>query len=109
MSALPAAMPAPPGPPLEQLSITESAPTTSRAAPRERRGIARLTVEVPASAPPAGARAMPARWRTPEFLFYYVCAVVVIPLMVWVPWRLSSRAYWCRRARLCAHARARSG
>ncbi|KAF9223226.1 MBOAT-domain-containing protein [Gyrodon lividus] len=32
----------------------------------------------------------PSRWRTPEFLFYYLVAAFVIPFMVWVPITLSS-------------------
>ncbi|KAG6372194.1 hypothetical protein JVT61DRAFT_7987 [Boletus reticuloceps] len=40
----------------------------------------------------------PPLWRTPEFFFYYLIAVVVIPFMVWVPINLSSRA-----SQACCH------
>jgi hypothetical protein len=56
-----------------------------------RRGILRLTVDVPiTSSPKAGAARPPPRWRTPEFLFYGVAFVVVVPAMVWKPIALSS-------------------
>lgn len=78
-----------------------------------RRGITSLTVDVLASAAPqqqqrqhagpegakrssrgqdAGtgeAEAQPSRWATWEFRFYYLVFVVMVPLMVWVPVRLS--------------------
>jgi hypothetical protein len=49
------------------------------------------TIEIPSSArrridePPAS------RWRTPEFYVYYAIFVVVVPMIVWVPMRLSLR------------------
>lgn len=62
--------------------------------PRKRKGIVRLTVDIPSSnrvprsdnarSPP------PSRWKTPEFAFYYAAALIVIPLMIWVPIDLSS-------------------
>lgn len=62
---------------------------------RQRKGILQLTVDIPSSYRPGAAsdeRRAPPRWHTPEFLFYYVAAVVAIPLMVWVPMQLSKRA-----------------
>lgn len=58
----------------------------------QRKGILKLTVHIPSSGKPASVeRKHPApRWFTPEFLFYYVAAVIVIPIMVWIPIRLSS-------------------
>lgn len=65
------------------------------------RGLTALTVEIP------DARKIqrldtprpPPLWRTPEFFFYYLVAAVVIPVMVWVPISLSSRALLlCHRA-----------
>ncbi|KAI6099795.1 MBOAT, membrane-bound O-acyltransferase family-domain-containing protein [Pisolithus sp. B1] len=56
------------------------------------RGIASLTVSIPSSKKykqPDGP-SPPPRWKTPEFIFYYIVFVVVVPLMVWVPIRLSS-------------------
>lgn len=32
----------------------------------------------------------PARWRTPEFYVYYTVAIVVIPVMFWIPMSVSS-------------------
>lgn len=59
-----------------------------------------LTVDIPSShtAPPHtkgernGVERAPSRWRTKEFMVYYVVFAVVVPWMVWVPVRLSSRA-----------------
>lgn len=55
-----------------------------------RRGILRLTVDVPVQSPskPGSTRPAP-RWRTPEFMFYGVVFSVVVPLMVWKPIDLS--------------------
>ena len=62
---------------------------------RQRKGILQLTVDIPSSYRPGTVtdeRRAPPRWRMPEFLFYYVAAVVAIPFMVWVPMQLSNRA-----------------
>ncbi|KAH7884850.1 MBOAT, membrane-bound O-acyltransferase family-domain-containing protein [Phlebopus sp. FC_14] len=59
------------------------------------KGITSLTVDIPDSNKYQqldGVRPLP-RWRTPEFLFYYVVAAVVIPYMAWVPISLSSPAH----------------
>lgn len=53
-----------------------------------------LTVDVPSSARRVSQResqekVAPPRWRTPEFLFYYVIAAVVLPYMAYIPMRLS--------------------
>ncbi|KAF8838855.1 MBOAT-domain-containing protein [Paxillus ammoniavirescens] len=57
------------------------------------RGITSLTVDVPNSNKTrridVGPRS-PTRWRTSEFLFYYLVVAVVVPFMVWVPITLSS-------------------
>lgn len=50
--------------------------------------IVKLTVDIPSSYQP---QTTTPRWKTPEFLFYYVVFIVVIPIMVWIPVRLSSR------------------
>ncbi|TLS23130.1 uncharacterized protein PpBr36_05697 [Pyricularia pennisetigena] len=34
-------------------------------------------------------RAQPAKWKTPEFIFYYVFLIVVIPYMFWVAYDVS--------------------
>ena len=61
------------------------------------RGVTRLTVHIPSAYnPQVKAQPHPApRWRTPEFLVYYVVFVCVVPLMVWIPYRLSSRECAC--------------
>jgi protein-cysteine N-palmitoyltransferase HHAT len=52
--------------------------------------ILKLTVDIPFSHQPQAAETSP-RWRTPEFFFYYVIFIVVMPIMVWIPVTLSSR------------------
>ena len=52
--------------------------------------IVKFTVDIPFSHQPQAAETTP-RWRTPEFFFYYVAFIVVIPVMVWIPVTLSSR------------------
>lgn len=54
-------------------------------------GITRLTVDIPSSRrnPRPEERRSSPRWKTPEFAFYYVIFVLVVPLMVWVPVQLS--------------------
>ena len=54
-----------------------------------RRGILRLTVDVPLSNSPKAGLARPPRWRTPEFFVYGVVFAVVVPLMIWKPVDLS--------------------
>lgn len=57
------------------------------------RGITSLTIDIPASGHITTQPRPPPRWKTLEFIVYYVVALFVIPLMVWVPVRLSSRVY----------------
>ena len=59
------------------------------------KGITRLTVHIPtAYSEQVKAQHHPAsRWRTPEFIVYYVVFVCVLPVMIWIPYRLSSREY----------------
>ena len=59
------------------------------------KGITRLTVDISSSYSPERRREKhpEPRWRTPEFIAYYVVFVLVIPLMVWIPYRLSTREY----------------
>jgi hypothetical protein len=52
--------------------------------------IVKLTVDIPSSHQPQAVDTTP-RWKTPEFFFYYVTFVVVVPIMVWIPVALSSR------------------
>ncbi len=59
------------------------------------KGITRLTVDIPSSYNPerrAEEHSTP-RWRTPEFIVYYVAFALAVPLMVWIPYRLSTREY----------------
>ncbi|KAI0035515.1 MBOAT, membrane-bound O-acyltransferase family-domain-containing protein [Vararia minispora EC-137] len=53
-----------------------------------RRGITRLTVDVPAPSR-ASEEPKPARWNTPEFFFYYLVFLLAVPWMVCVPILLS--------------------
>lgn len=61
---------------------------------KSHRGFTALTVDIPdaSKAQRNDTPRPPPLWRTPEFLFYYLVAAAVIPLMVWVPTNLSSRA-----------------
>lgn len=61
---------------------------------KKNRGITALTVDIPNANKirQSDTPRPPPLWRTPEFLFYYLVAAVVIPFMVWVPINLSSRA-----------------
>ncbi|KAI1792160.1 MBOAT-domain-containing protein [Ganoderma leucocontextum] len=56
------------------------------------KGITRLTVHIPtAYSAQVKAETHPApRWRTPEFMVYYVVFACVLPIMFWIPYRLSS-------------------
>ena len=57
---------------------------------KEASRIVKLTVDIPSSHQPQTRETTP-RWKTPEFFFYYVVFIVVIPVMVWIPVALSSR------------------
>lgn len=61
---------------------------------KNRQGITALTIDIPHSSKIErnDAPRPPPLWRTPEFLFYYLVAAVVVPFMAWVPINLSSRA-----------------
>lgn len=56
------------------------------------RGLTAATVEIPdaSKVQRVDTPRPPPLWRTPEFFFYYLVAVVVIPVMIWVPINLSS-------------------
>lgn len=56
-------------------------------------GITSLTVDIPTSGRIPNEPRLPPRWKTPEFIFYYVVALFAIPLMVWVPIHLSSPSH----------------
>jgi hypothetical protein len=51
--------------------------------------IVKLTVDIPSSHRPQTADTTP-RWKTPEFFFYYVVFLLVVPMMVRIPVALSS-------------------
>ncbi|KAG2031729.1 MBOAT, membrane-bound O-acyltransferase family-domain-containing protein [Suillus americanus] len=57
------------------------------------RGITSLTVDISASSRVTNEPRPPPRWKTPEFIFYYVVALFVIPFMAWVPVHLSSPSH----------------
>ncbi|KAI0353656.1 MBOAT-domain-containing protein [Trametes cingulata] len=63
--------------------------------PPKPKGLARLTVDIPSSYSPQvkAASHPPPRWRTPEFVVYYVVFCTVVPVMVWIPYRLSSPSH----------------
>ncbi|KLO17383.1 MBOAT-domain-containing protein [Schizopora paradoxa] len=60
-----------------------------------REGILRLTVKIPV--PPSSQQAIqarpPARWRTPEFIFYGLAFVIAIPVMIWKTVNLSRESH----------------
>ncbi|KAH9902410.1 MBOAT-domain-containing protein [Cubamyces lactineus] len=64
---------------------------SSELPPSKPTGLTRLTVEIPSSYSPQvkAASHPPPRWRTPEFMVYYVVFCLVVPVMVWIPCRLS--------------------
>jgi hypothetical protein len=57
-----------------------------------RHGVTRLTVDVPAQHR-GSEEPKASRWKTPEFLFYYIVFVLVLPWMIWVPISLSKGAW----------------
>ncbi|KAI0833813.1 MBOAT-domain-containing protein [Trametes gibbosa] len=68
-----------------ELDSSEQPPSTPK-------GLVRLTVTIPSSynAQVKSAQHPPPRWRTPEFFVYYLVFALVVPMMVWIPYRLSS-------------------
>ncbi|KAH9948606.1 MBOAT-domain-containing protein [Amylocystis lapponica] len=69
--------------------------TSTQDATRKRKDITRLTVNIPSSYRPQveAAPHPPSRWRTPEFIAYYVIFCAVVPVMVWIPVTLSSTSH----------------
>ena len=59
-----------------------------------RKGVTRLTIDIPSSydAKLKAELHPEPRWRTTEFMCYYVVFALALPLMAWIPYRLSSRA-----------------
>ncbi|EIM90724.1 MBOAT-domain-containing protein [Stereum hirsutum FP-91666 SS1] len=84
---------------------TDNLPSQRKNQTKDGFWITDLTVDIPSShtAPPHanakgernGAERGPgqSRWRTKEFMLYYVVFAVVVPWMVWVPIRLSSPSH----------------
>ena len=72
---------------------------------RKPSGVALLTVEAEEAQgnyrSVNGGDMKPARWKTPEFIFYALVFVLVVPLMVWGPVRLSDRQYACYLGVVC--------
>ncbi|KAH9933568.1 MBOAT-domain-containing protein [Epithele typhae] len=65
------------------------------AQPLRRTGLTKLTVDIPSSYNPkvqAEQHPQP-RWRTPEFMVYYVVFVIALPVMFWIPYSLSSPSH----------------
>lgn len=52
-----------------------------------------FTVHIPSSNRPNSDQLRLSRWGTVEFKVYYAIALVVIPIMVWIPVSLSSRMF----------------
>jgi hypothetical protein len=53
-----------------------------------------FTIHIPNSGRSiAGPEASPSRWRTREFMGYYIAFALVVPVMIWIPIRLSSGMY----------------
>ncbi|CDO75129.1 hypothetical protein BN946_scf185010.g54 [Trametes cinnabarina] len=64
-------------------------------APPKPSGLARLTVEIPSaySVEVKEAPHPPPRWHTLEFMVYYVIFILVVPVMFWIPYKLSSPSH----------------
>ena len=86
--------------PRSQLEVItgESDPDKSQ----RRGGITRLTVDVPSAR--ASGETRPPRWRTPEFFFYYLVFLTVVPWMVYSPIQLSASASFSVLASYCLNA-----
>ena len=75
--------------------VTYSPSPTSM--PSSAKGIARLTVHIPSSfrqnpaKVPYDVGVSPSRWSTIEFRCYFMAALFVIPVMIWIPMSLSLR------------------
>ncbi|KAI0077283.1 MBOAT-domain-containing protein [Panus rudis PR-1116 ss-1] len=61
----------------------------------QRKGITKLTVEIPSSSNQAqtSRETSPSRWGTPEFMFYAIAFCLVVPIMFWIPIKLSSSTH----------------
>jgi hypothetical protein len=60
--------------------------------PRSRLRLTDFTVTTPDSkARPSASEAQPSRWRSKEFIFYGLALVLVLPVMIYWPTRLSTR------------------
>ena len=85
--------------PPENTSVTTSMPPSKPQKPSEAlsaKGIARLTVHISSSFHQKMSRNVgvsASRWSTAEFKFYYMVALFVIPLMIWIPMSLSLRNF----------------
>lgn len=71
-------------------------PPPSQTRPKERScvngdcDVTDLTIETPGNARRSTDEPPPPRWRTPEFIFYGVAFVVVVPILVYWPMKISS-------------------
>ncbi|KDQ59021.1 hypothetical protein JAAARDRAFT_33744 [Jaapia argillacea MUCL 33604] len=63
--------------------------------PRKPHGIISMTIEIPSSSRAARSPETrpPARWKTPEFAFYELAFLIVVPIMIWIPISLSSESH----------------
>lgn len=61
--------------------------------PRTAQGVTRLTVHIPSSTRTKSTgirKPTQPRWKTPEFFLYGLVFCTVVPIMIWIPIRLSS-------------------
>ncbi|KAI0791177.1 MBOAT, membrane-bound O-acyltransferase family-domain-containing protein [Abortiporus biennis] len=63
----------------------------------KRRGITRLTVDIPSTSPKVTGKdpihQHRSRWRTLEFYIYGIVFCIAIPIMLWIPVRLSDKSH----------------
>jgi hypothetical protein len=70
--------------PLTLPGLTSMSPTDRR------KGVAQLTVHIPDAAARTPSTTSRSRWSTLEFRLYALAFAIVVPLMVWIPVKLSS-------------------
>ncbi|KAH7106546.1 MBOAT-domain-containing protein [Auriculariales sp. MPI-PUGE-AT-0066] len=76
-----------------EMAATSQTTTTTRPTARKPRGILQLTVDVPYSTKSNNATPRPVRWRTPEFMAYFVVLIIALPLGILTVMRLSDSSH----------------
>ncbi|ODN97333.1 glycerol transporter [Cryptococcus wingfieldii CBS 7118] len=75
---------------MDQLEHSILLPNNSKTGSRPwKMGLTDLTVSVPGSQARPGQEPAPQRWTTTEFRFYAIAFILVVPMMLWVPMRVS--------------------